>query len=111
MSLRRSPCVKPDSLSDHDITSAAGKLVIGVFATLAEFERELIAERTSAGMASTRTCGRKGGRLYKMGLCQVIQIKVSTAKKSNAGTLCSVHDGRTVRISVPVSILVIKRFC
>ena len=37
-----------------DTTTAAGKLVFGIFAALAEFERELIAERTRAGLASAR---------------------------------------------------------
>ncbi|MCV5714681.1 recombinase family protein, partial [Escherichia coli] len=49
-----------------DTTTPAGKLVFGIFAALAEFERELIAERTVAGLASARARGRKGGRPYKM---------------------------------------------
>ena len=49
-----------------DTTTAAGKLVFGIFAALAEFERELIGERTRAGLASARARGRKGGRPYKM---------------------------------------------
>jgi len=49
-----------------DTTTAAGKLVFGIFAALAEFERELIAERTLAGLASARARGRKGGRPFKM---------------------------------------------
>ncbi|MBO1811410.1 recombinase family protein [Serratia ureilytica] len=49
-----------------DTTTAAGKLIFGIFAALAEFERELIAERTTAGLASARARGRKGGRPYKM---------------------------------------------
>nr|WP_163502153.1 recombinase family protein [Halomonas socia] len=49
-----------------DTTTAAGKLVFGVFAALSEFERELISERTQAGLASARARGRKGGRPYKM---------------------------------------------
>ena len=49
-----------------DTTTAAGKLVFGIFAALAEFERELISERTHAGLASARARGRKGGRPYKM---------------------------------------------
>ena len=49
-----------------DTTTAAGKLVFGIFAALAEFERELIRERTRAGLASARARGRKGGRPYKM---------------------------------------------
>ena len=42
------------------------QLVFGIFAALAEFERELISERTAAGLASARARGRKGGRPYKM---------------------------------------------
>lgn len=49
-----------------DTTTAAGKLVFGIFAALAEFERELISERTKAGMASARARGRKGGRPFTM---------------------------------------------
>ena len=49
-----------------DTTTAAGKLVFGIFAALAEFERELISERTMAGLASARTRGRNGGRPFKM---------------------------------------------
>lgn len=44
----------------------AGKLIFGIFTALAEFERELIAKRTVAGLASARARGRKGRRPYKM---------------------------------------------
>jgi DNA invertase Pin-like site-specific DNA recombinase len=49
-----------------ETTSAGGQLVFGIFADLAEFERELIIERTEAGMAAARARGRNGGRPYKM---------------------------------------------
>ena len=49
-----------------DTTKPAGKLVFGIFAALAEFERELISERTKAGLASARARGRKGGAPFKM---------------------------------------------
>jgi DNA invertase Pin-like site-specific DNA recombinase len=49
-----------------DTTTPGGKLVFHVFAALAEFERDLIRERTSAGLAAARTRGRHGGRASVM---------------------------------------------
>lgn len=45
-----------------DTTGPAGKLVFHMFAALAEFERELIRERTLAGLEAARARGKKGGR-------------------------------------------------
>jgi DNA invertase Pin-like site-specific DNA recombinase len=45
-----------------DTTTPGGKLVFHVFAALAEFERDLIRERTNAGLAAARARGRHGGR-------------------------------------------------
>ncbi len=51
------------SLNDPvDTTSAQGRLVFNLFASLAEFERELIRERTQAGLSAARARGRVGGR-------------------------------------------------
>jgi DNA invertase Pin-like site-specific DNA recombinase len=52
--------------AEIDTTTANGRLVFGIFAALAEFERELIAERTRAGLAAARARGRNGGRPRKM---------------------------------------------
>jgi DNA invertase Pin-like site-specific DNA recombinase len=49
-----------------DTKSANGRMIFGIFAALAEFERQLIVERTKAGLAAARARGRKGGRPYKM---------------------------------------------
>ena len=54
-----------------DTTTASGKLVFALFAALAEFERELIRERTLAGLASARARGRKGGRPHALSKAQV----------------------------------------
>jgi len=51
------------SLTENiDTTTSGGKLVFHIFAALAEFERELIRERTQAGLAAARARGRHGGR-------------------------------------------------
>ncbi|MBX9909355.1 MAG: recombinase family protein [Beijerinckiaceae bacterium] len=49
-----------------DTTTANGRLMFNFFAALAEFERELIVERTNAGLAAARARGRNGGRPFKM---------------------------------------------
>lgn len=49
-----------------DTTTANGRLIFGIFAALAEFESELIRERTLAGLKAARARGRLGGRPRKM---------------------------------------------
>ena len=49
-----------------DTSSSGGKLIFHVFAALAEFEHDLIQERTKAGLAAARARGRKGGRPKKL---------------------------------------------
>lgn len=49
-----------------DTTTPGGKLIFHVFGALAEFERELIRERTHAGLAAARARGRLGGRPRKL---------------------------------------------
>ncbi len=45
-----------------DTTTSGGKLVFSIFGAIAEFERQIIRERTFAGLAAARARGRKGGR-------------------------------------------------
>lgn len=73
-----------------DTTSAAGKLVFGIFAALAEFERELISERTVAGLASARARGRKGGRPFKMTAAKLRLAMASMGQpETKVGDLCN----------------------
>src|SRR4051812_35635847 len=66
-----------------DTTTAAGKLVFGIFAALAEFERELIVERTRAGMAAARARGRHGGRPFTM---TAAKVRLAMAAMGQPGT-------------------------
>ncbi|WP_193081438.1 recombinase family protein [Brevibacterium aurantiacum] len=72
-----------------DTTAASGKLVFGIFAALAEFERELISERTVAGLASARARGRKGGRPFKMTPAKIRLAMASMGQPdTEVGALC-----------------------
>jgi DNA invertase Pin-like site-specific DNA recombinase len=51
------------SLTENiDTTTSGGKLIFHIFSALAEFERNLIKERTTAGLTAARARGHKGGR-------------------------------------------------
>ncbi|MBN0357796.1 recombinase family protein, partial [Pseudomonas aeruginosa] len=58
-----------------DTTSTGGRLVFHLFAALAEFERNLIRERTRAGLAAARARGLAGGRKPKLDTRQIREIK------------------------------------
>jgi DNA invertase Pin-like site-specific DNA recombinase len=68
-----------------DTATANGRLFFGIFAALAEFERELIAERTRAGLAAARARGRQGGRPRKMDRATLMMAMAAMADpKANA---------------------------
>jgi DNA invertase Pin-like site-specific DNA recombinase len=72
--------VKFVSLQDNINTQTAqGRFIFNVFASLAEFERDIIRERTNAGLSAARARGRKGGR--PKGLSLEAQLKAQYAKK------------------------------
>ena len=74
--------------AEIDTTTANGRLVFGIFAALAEFERELIAERTRAGLAAARARGRLGGRPRKMDRTMLqMAMNAMAARETNAQDL------------------------
>ena len=78
------------SLQDNiDTTTPTGKLTFHIFAALAEFERDIISERTKAGLAAARARGRKGGR--PKGLSKKAQDKARLA--------ASLYDEQELSIS------------
>jgi DNA invertase Pin-like site-specific DNA recombinase len=69
--------------ANMDTTTANGRLIFGIFAALAEFERELVIERTRAGLASARARGRSGGRPFKM---TAAKLRLAQAAMGQPGT-------------------------
>lgn len=69
--------------SGIDTSTAAGKMIFAIFGALAEFERELIRERTIAGIKAARARGRCGGR--KIALSKA-QVRLAQAAMSNDQT-------------------------
>lgn len=69
--------------AEIDTTTSAGRMIFGIFATLAEFERDLIRERTMAGLAAARARGRKGGRKFAL---TKAQVRLAQAAMSNRDT-------------------------
>ena len=77
-----------------DTTTSTGKLVFHVFAALAEFERDIIRERTAAGLVAARARGRKGGRPKSLDEARQRQAIALYEDKSNTiDEIC-----RTLRI-------------
>ena len=71
-----------------DTATANGRLIFNIFAALAEFEAELIRERTKAGLAAARARGRLGGRPRKMTIETLKMAMVAMDDpKSNASSV------------------------
>lgn len=73
-----------------DTTTANGRLMFNFFAALAEFERELIIERTMAGLAAARARGRNGGRPFKMTTAKLRLAQAAMGKpETRIAELCN----------------------
>ena len=79
-----------------DTTTANGKLIFGIFAALAEFERELIRERTMAGLKAARARGRKGGRKFQLTKSKIRLAQVAMKnKETSISDICQELGGIT----------------
>ena len=91
------------SLSDNlNTTTPQGRLIFNIFGSLAEFERELIRERTNAGLSAARARGRKGGR--RPGLSKEFQQKAGSiklaydSKESSISEICKTFSVSTATL-------------
>ena len=72
-----------------DTTTSGGKLVFHVFGALAEFERDLIRERTHAGLQAARARGRLFGRPRRLTAQQVMQLRtLAEDDRNTVGEIC-----------------------
>ncbi len=83
-----------------DTTTSGGKLIFHVFGALAEFERDLIRERTQAGLAAARARGRRGGRPRVAALNDARKIAIAQAlyndKRNTIADICNtLHISRS----------------
>jgi len=69
-----------------DTTMPGGRLAFPMFGALAEFERELIRERTNAGLAAARARGRKGGRPRKLTNKQIASARTLLKEREHSVT-------------------------
>ena len=79
-----------------DTTTPSGRFFFHVMSGLAQMERELIAERTRAGLAAARARGRKGGRKRKM-----TESKVAAARKLLAAGTPPAEVAKNLGVSIP----------
>lgn len=76
-----------------DTTTSTGRLMFHIFASLAEFERDIIRERTMAGLTAARARGRIGGRPKKMDENKLIMAKSMMADKNiSVKDICKALD-------------------
>jgi DNA invertase Pin-like site-specific DNA recombinase len=76
-----------------DTTTPTGKLIFHIFGALAEFERDLIRERSRAGMVAAKARGRMGGRPFSLDKKQAERLReLAQAKTSTVGEICKIFN-------------------
>ena len=89
-----------------DTSTSTGKLIFHIFASMAEFERNLIQERTKAGLAAARARGRLGGRKKALSKDQrALAVKLYNEKKTPIKKICEMMG-----ISKPTLYTYVKEF-
>ena len=78
-----------------DTTTPAGKMIFSIFGAFAEFERELIRERTIAGLKAARARGKKGGRKFQLSKAQVRLAQVAMKNQDTSVTELAIGLGVT----------------
>jgi DNA invertase Pin-like site-specific DNA recombinase len=76
-----------------DTLTSGGKLIFHIFSALAEFERDLIRERTDAGLKAARARGRMGGRPPMLDVRQINRmIEMYNEQKNTVAEICKIYN-------------------
>lgn len=76
-----------------DTTTSGGKLIFHIFGALAEFERDIISERTQAGLQAARSRGRVGGRKHSLTDNEIIMLqRLYNDNKTPINDICKTFD-------------------
>lgn len=75
------------ALGGVDLTSPAGKMTMGVIAAVAEFERDLLIERTQAGLALAKASGKAIGRPQSLDKEQVAMVRLKLSEGHSVASL------------------------
>jgi DNA invertase Pin-like site-specific DNA recombinase len=76
-----------------DTSTSSGKLIFHIFSALAEFERDLIQERTQAGLKAARARGKMGGRPPLLDNRQITRmIEMYDEQKNTVAEICKIYD-------------------
>lgn len=80
------------ALGGVDLTSPAGRMTMGVISAVAEFERDLIVERTQAGLRRAKASGRKLGRRASLSANQQNEVVAALGEGASLGSLAKRFD-------------------
>lgn len=80
-------------MESMDTTTSGGKLIFHIFGALAEFERNLIRERTQAGLAAARARGRRGGRPLALDdKKREVAVRLYNERQNSVKEICQIMD-------------------